>query len=105
MNINELLEIVASENKLKIIAHFYNCTCKKASCVNDLKDELNLTQSNLSKHLTKLREEKVLDVTTDHKLRIYSINRDFKKEWRKILDPIINSELIKPFQCKHCHIN
>lgn len=105
MNINQLLEIIASENKLKIIAHYYNCTCKHASCVNDLKDELGLTQSNLSKHLTKLKEENVLDVAINHKLRIYSLNKEFKKEWKKVLDPIVNHEPIKAFQCKHCQTN
>lgn len=81
MTINKLLEIIASENKLKIIAHYFDCTCKDTSrCVGDLQEELGLTQSNLSKHLAILKKEKVLDVVIKHKQRIYSINKDFRKE-------------------------
>ncbi len=80
MNINKLIEILASENKLKIIAHYYDCNCKANTCVNDLQTELELTQSNLSKHLGKLRKEKILDVAKRHKERSYSINKDFKEK-------------------------
>lgn len=40
----KMLEILASENKLKIIAHYYNCTCEGGAYVNDLQEELVLTQ-------------------------------------------------------------
>lgn len=102
MNINELLTIIASENKLKIIAHYYNCTCKDDRCVGDLQNDLKMTQSNLSKHLTKLKDDGILDVIVKHKERVYSLNKSFKKQWGHILEPIINEKSIGKFMCDHC---
>lgn len=102
MNINELIAIIASENKLKIIAHYYYCTCKNDRCVGDLQNDLKMTQSNLSKHLTKLKEEGVLDVMVKHKKRVYSLNTSFKKQWGYILEPIISEKTIEKFVCDHC---
>lgn len=102
MNINELLAIIASENKLKIIAHYYDCTCEDDRCVSDLQDELKLTQSNLSKHLTKLKEDGVLDVVVKHKERAYFLNKTFKKQWDHILKQIIDEKDVVAFKCHHC---
>lgn len=102
MKLIKLLNILASENKLKIIIHYWNCSCNNQRCVSDLQDELNLSQSNLSKHLTALKEENILDVEIKHKERVYSLNKEFKKQWASLIDPIANNKEMQSFVCQHC---
>lgn len=102
MEIFDVLKLISSENKIKIIAHFWNCKCNNERCVTDIQNEMKLSQSSLSKHLTGLQKEGVLDFSQDHKRKYYSINLEFKKEWFSIIDPIVESGIIKKKQCKDC---
>lgn len=102
MNIIKLLEVLSSENKLKIIIHYLTCECDDSLCVNELQEELKLTQSNLSKHLTSLKQLGILDVKTAEKKRIYSLDKNFKKEYFYLLNSLLKNKDIAKYQCKHC---
>lgn len=102
MTIYNLLKIIGSENKIKIIAHFWNCKCNNERCVTDIQKEMKLSQSSLSKHMTALQKEGILDFAQEHKHKYYSINKDFKNKWYDIVNPIVEYEIIKKNQCEDC---
>lgn len=67
----ELLRILAHPVRLAIMEEL----SQGAKCVTDIKDLLEISQSNVSQHLTALRREKVIDFHEDGNLRCYYITR------------------------------
>ncbi len=98
MNIYEVNKIMSSENKSKIISHFWNCKCH-CKHVGFLETRMNINQSNLSKHISGLLKLDILKFKQSGKERFYEINQDWKKEWFNIVDPMINSKENSSFQC------
>jgi len=80
MEIYEVLKIMSSENKAKIIAKFIDCDNCHNDTVGDMCGEVGLKQANLSKHLMELRQKGVLKDTKEGRKVIYTINPSFKKE-------------------------
>ena len=99
MNINKLAKIMSDFNKSKIITHFYSCKCQMCD-VSKICSLLNIEQSNMSKHLFSLRKMFVIDFKKIGKNSFYYINKEFKKEWETILNPIINHKELKFYKCK-----
>lgn len=102
MTVYELAKIFSSENKSKIIAHYWNCKCREHDCVGDIEKELDINQSNLSKHIGKLLKLGVLTYKQVHKERFYQIDPKFKHEWAHIVEPIVNSREVAQYTCKEC---
>ena len=59
MDLDELLKILADTNRLRILALLENRTL----CVCDLEAGLAINQSNLSRHLTRLRKSGLVRAT------------------------------------------
>lgn len=69
----KLFKVLGDENRLRII----NLLCKGELCVCDIEEILNTTQSNVSRHLTKLRNEEVVIFEKRSPWAYYQINPKF----------------------------
>ncbi len=67
----ELLRILAHPARLAIMEEL----SQGAKCVTDIRDLLEISQSNVSQHLLALRRENVIDFHEDGNLRCYYITR------------------------------
>ena len=90
MRIYDVNKLLSSENKSKIISHFWTCTCHSHN-INSLSKKLDITQSNLSKHIGVLLKFGVLSYKQMHKERFYFINKSFKNDWFDVIKPQIES--------------
>ncbi len=98
LTIYEVNKILSSENKSKIISHFWNCTCNH-SCLGKIEKLLGINQSNLSKHIGKLLKLGVLKYKQVHKEKFCYINPKWKTEWFNIVDPILSARENAPYAC------
>jgi ArsR family transcriptional regulator len=67
----EVLKLLGHPTRLLILEEL----AKGAKCVTDIKDLLEIEQSNLSQHLSLLRKLKIIDYYEDGALRCYYIIR------------------------------
>ena len=67
----EVLKLLGHPTRLLILEEL----AKGAKCVTDIKDLLEIEQSNLSQHLSVLRNLKIIDFYEDGVLRCYYIIR------------------------------
>ena len=102
MEITQLLRILSCKNKLILISHFYDCNCNN-NCVTNILNKIEITQSNLSTHITDLHEKGILVVTQVHKKRYYEIKKEFKDEFKFILEPLIYKTKFKEYSCNCNH--
>ncbi len=93
------LKIISNKNKIKIIAHFYKCFCKKF-CVQKLEKKLNISQSLNSKVITSLYNEKILSYEKNGRKKYYFINKEFKKQWGNIIELILSKKDLKDYKCQ-----
>jgi len=80
MEIYEVLKIMSSESKAKIISKFLFCSNCHQQNVNNLCSETGFKQANLSKHLMELRQKGVIRDEKIGREVIYKINKNFEKE-------------------------
>ena len=71
----EILKALADENRLRV----YNLLLEDELCVCELEVLLNLTQSNVSKHLSKLRSAKIIESQKEAQWVHYKVSEVFKK--------------------------
>lgn len=102
MTIYELNKVFSSENKSKIISHFWDCHCENENCVTDIQNQLGINQSNLSKHIGVLLKLGVLTYKQVDKERYYKINPKFKEEWKDVVSVLIKQRENKQYTCKMC---
>ena len=98
MDIYKVNKIMASENKSKLITHFWTCNCRQND-VHHMVKKLNISQPNLSKHLLTLLDIGILNCEVYGKQRFYYINKEWKEEWYKIIEPQIYSKENISFIC------
>ena len=67
----ELLRTLAHPTRMAILEEL----AQGAKCVTDIRDLLDISQPNVSQHLTALRREQVVDFHENGKLRCYYITR------------------------------
>jgi ArsR family transcriptional regulator len=72
MNLIKILKSLADENRLRII----NLLCQKELCVCELESILNMTQSNVSRHLIKLKDAELIESEKSGQFVIYRINQE-----------------------------
>jgi len=73
----DVLRALAHSTRLEIVERLL----EKPKCVNDIKGLMDVSQPNLSQHLTLLRQEGMVDFCEDGKKRCYYLCRpDFIKE-------------------------
>ncbi|WKX02167.1 winged helix-turn-helix domain-containing protein [Candidatus Mycoplasma mahonii] len=98
MTIYEINKLLSSENKSKLIAHFWDCSCQDHN-LTYMVDKLGISQSNLSKHIGMLLKLGILKYKQVLKERYYYINTKWKSEWQDIVEPQILARENKHFVC------
>ena len=89
MKTTELLKILSSETKARIITKLYSCT--REDSVNEICEEFDLKQSNVSKHLMDLRRLKIVEFTKNGKESTYKLCDEFLKKNEGLLLAIIEN--------------
>ncbi|AJA46587.1 ArsR family transcriptional regulator [Clostridium pasteurianum DSM 525 = ATCC 6013] len=95
MNLIQVMKALSDETRLRIL----NILKSGELCVCELEEILNITQSNVSRHLTKLTNAKILDYYKVTKYVYYRINENIIAEYPFIKE-IIEKETIKLQQCQ-----
>lgn len=70
---DNLFKVLGDENRLRII----NLLGKEELCVCEIESILDTTQSNISRHLTRLRNEGIVVFEKKAQWTYYQINSDF----------------------------
>ncbi len=78
MEILEVLKTLADENRLRILNLLY---IKGKLCVCDIEEVLGLTQSNASRHLGRLKKEKIIISEKKAQWVYYSLNENFLEKY------------------------
>ncbi|HBQ84906.1 MAG TPA: transcriptional regulator [Syntrophomonas sp.] len=95
MDLVVILKALSDENRLRIL----NLLRNERLCVGELETVLNMTQSNVSRHLIKLRNIEMITQQKKAQWVYYQINHSFKKR-HPILLEFLYKELDKMAQCK-----
>ena len=74
-----ILKALSDRTRLRLVKRLLAEDC----CVNDLSDELGLSQYNASKHLRVLRHAGIVDVRAVAQRREYFIAKPFRKRLQK----------------------
>ena len=69
----ELLKALADESRLRIL----NLLMSREMCVCELEEVLGMSQSNVSRHLNRLRQSKVIEVRREAQWAYYRVSDDF----------------------------
>lgn len=77
----DLLKALADENRLRIL----NLLMHAELCVCEIETILMMSQSNTSRHLTKLKANKVIESTKDAQWVHYMLSKTFKENYQGIL--------------------
>jgi len=91
----ELLKLVAHPSRIAILEEL----SKGVKCVSDLQDFLDISQSNISQHLSALRHAGVIDYFIDGRLRCYFLKNPFIPDLLEIIRKDYPDELQGPECC------
>lgn len=83
---SELLKALAHPTRLKIVELVSK---KKELCVCEIHEEINLEQSNVSRHLAVLRRAGILNSRKDGLKAMYSLKEPLVQDMLKTLDKVI----------------
>ncbi|SEJ42286.1 ArsR family transcriptional regulator [Propionispira arboris] len=95
MVIVEVLKALADETRIRILNVLY----KETLCVCDLEEILKLNQSNASRHLTKLKNAKLITGTKQAQWVYYRVNEKILEEY-SFVNELLKKELDKIPQCQ-----
>jgi DNA-binding transcriptional ArsR family regulator len=79
------LKALGEESRIRMV----RMLIKKQCSVNEIADELGITQYNVSKHLRVLREAGLLEIEKNGQQRLYALAEDFREhlaENKNVLD-------------------
>jgi len=76
----DILKALAEESRLRILA----LLLQDEMCVCEIEDCLNMTQSNVSRHLTALKQCGILDSYKQAQWAYYKISDKFKEEHQNL---------------------
>lgn len=91
----ELLKIIAHPVRLRILEEL----TKGVKCVSDFEDFLEISQSNVSQHLSLLRTHSVIDYYIDGRLRCYFLRDPVIPDILEVLRKDFTEELPAPACC------
>jgi ArsR family transcriptional regulator len=77
MNLIKILKALADENRLRILNILYH----KELCVCELEHILGMTQSNVSRHLIKLKEAELIASEKNGQFVLYQINPEAAEQY------------------------
>lgn len=95
MDIVGVFKAIGDETRLRIV----NVLRKDTLCVCDLEEILKLSQSNVSRHLTKLRNCKLIKSKKNAQWVYFSLNHDYIDK-HPFLTELLAHELDKISQCR-----
>lgn len=87
MNINDIFKALGDENRLRIIY----LLSKGKLCVCDIETILMMTQSNVSRHLNKLKNVGIISSEKKSQWVYYSIDNNFVNKHKMLYEYLINS--------------
>ncbi|HEX3048389.1 MAG TPA: metalloregulator ArsR/SmtB family transcription factor [Bacillota bacterium] len=88
MELVKVLKALGDENRVRIL----NLLRKRNMCVCELETVLNITQSNVSRHLLKLKEADIIDFEKQGLYVFYKINEPILEQY-SFIQNILNREL------------
>ena len=91
----EILKLVAHPARIAILGEL----CKGVKCVTDLQKFLEISQSNISQHLSALRHAGVIDYFVDGRLRCYFLKNPIVPDLLEIIRKDYPAELKGPECC------
>jgi ArsR family transcriptional regulator len=91
----EILKLVAHPARIAILEELL----KGVKCVSDFQDFLDISQSNVSQHLSTLRHAGIIDYYIDGRLRCYFLKNPFIPDLLEIIKKEYPSELEGPECC------
>jgi DNA-binding transcriptional ArsR family regulator len=91
----EVLKIVAHPVRLQILEEL----SKGVKCVSDLEEFFEISQSNISQHLSLLRKYELIDFFIDGRLRCYFLKDPFVPDLLELLAKTYDEDLPAPACC------
>ena len=91
----EVLKLVAHPARIAILKELSN----GVKCVSDLQDFLEISQSNISQHLSALRHSGIIDFYNDGRLRCYFLKDPFIPDLLEIIKKEYPTEVPAPECC------
>lgn len=82
MAIVEIFKALSDENRARILSLLLN----EELCVCEIETILDMTQSNVSRHLSKLKEAGIVSIRKDSQWIYYRISEKFKKDNGKLYE-------------------
>lgn len=95
MSLIQVMKALSDETRIRIL----NILKDGELCVCELEEILDITQSNVSRHLTKLTNAKIVDYNKIAKYVYYKINESTIMEY-PFINEIIEKETMKLKQCQ-----
>ncbi|MDF2564113.1 MAG: transcriptional regulator, ArsR family [Massilibacillus sp.] len=95
MDIVEVLKALADETRIRIL----NVLHKETLCVCDLEEILELSQSNASRHLIKLKSAKLITSEKQAQWVYYRVDEKILEKY-SFVNELLAKELDKSPQCK-----
>ncbi|MCT4595099.1 MAG: metalloregulator ArsR/SmtB family transcription factor [Anaeromicrobium sp.] len=86
MNFIEPFKMLSDETRIRIL----NLLMNHDLCVCEIETILQITQSNASRHLNRLKTTKVIDSFKDSQWTYYKIHHNFMTEHKKLYDYLID---------------
>ena len=91
----EILRIIAHPVRIKILEELM----KGVKCVSDFEEFLDITQPNVSQHLSLLRRNRVIDYFIDGRLRCYFLRDPMVPDLIEVIKRDYADELPAPACC------
>ena len=91
----ELLKVIAHPVRINILEDL----TQGVKCVSDFEDSLDISQSNISQHLTLLRTNGIVDFFVDGRLKCYFLKEPFIPDLLKILKKQYKEDIPAPACC------
>ena len=88
----EVFKALSDENRLRIL----HLLSHKELCVCELEVLLNLTQSNVSRHLNKLKQAELISLTKSGQWAHYQLNREYFNKNSPLLEYLQKNWLADP---------
>ncbi len=87
MNISNIMKVLADDNRLRILSIIKN----NYLCVGEIQTILNITQSNASKHLEKLKASGIIESNKEAQWIYYKLADDKLKDYPFLFELIYNN--------------
>ena len=91
----DVLKIIAHPIRIKILEEL----TQEVKCVSDFEDSLDISQPNVSQHLTLLRTNGIVDFFVDGRLKCYFLKEPFIPDLLEILKKEYEEDIPAPACC------